>query len=111
MLEDRQAAAVLQVLVWPHAVPALPQDAGQCRLAHFDGFSAYARAVQLRQVEDVEERAGLVAPVAEQLKGSPAFLIATHRLAVDEAGPNLARFMASTTRTTRPNIDVWLRVY
>ena len=46
--------------------------------------------VQLQQVEDVEERAGLVAPVAEQLKGSPAFLIATHHLAVDEAGPNLA---------------------
>ena len=45
---------------------------------------------QLQQVEDVEERAGLVAPVAEQLKGSPAFLIATHHLAVDEAGPNLA---------------------
>ena len=41
---------------------------------------AAGRTRQLQQVEDVEERAGLVAPVAEQLKGSPAFLIATHHL-------------------------------
>ena len=49
-----------------------------------DRLTPQARAVQLQQVEDVEERAGLVAPVAEQLKGSPAFLIATHHLAVDQ---------------------------
>ena len=55
-----------------------------------DRLTPHARGVQLQQVEDVEERVGLVAPVAEQLKGSPAFLIATHHLAVDEAGPNLA---------------------
>jgi hypothetical protein len=59
-------------------------------LSDLDRLTPQARAVQLQQVEDVEERAGLVAPVAEQLKGSPAFLIATHHLAVDEAGPNLA---------------------
>ena len=47
-------------------------------LSDLDRLTPQARAVQLQQVEDVEERAGLVAPVAEQLKGSPAFLIATH---------------------------------
>jgi hypothetical protein len=55
-------------------------------LSDLDRLTPRARAVQLQQVEDVEERAGLVAPVAV----SPAFLIATHHLAVDEAGPNLA---------------------
>jgi hypothetical protein len=78
-------------------------------LSDLDRLTPQARAVQLQQVEDVEERAGLVAPVAEQLKGSPAFLIATHHLAVDQDRTS-RWFTASTTRITRPNIDVWLRV-
>ena len=40
MLEDRQPAVVRQVLVEAQPVAALPQDAGQHRFAHFDGFSA-----------------------------------------------------------------------
>ena len=89
-MEHDIALGVLQVLVQAHTRSALAKDARQRRLTHLNRLTPQARAVQLQQVEDVEERAGLVAPVAEQLKGSPAFLIATHHLAVDEAGPNLA---------------------
>jgi hypothetical protein len=47
VLEDRQAAVVLQVLVWTNAVSGLPQDAGEGRLSHLDRFSPHIDAVQL----------------------------------------------------------------
>ena len=58
-------------------------------LSDLDRLTPQARAVQLQQVEDAEERAGLVAPVAEQLTGSPRLSHRNTHLTVDEAGPNL----------------------
>jgi hypothetical protein len=43
LLEDRQAAIVLQVLIQPHPIASLPQDAGQHGPAHLDGLSAQPR--------------------------------------------------------------------
>ena len=68
MLEHDGALGMLQVLVQAHARPALAQDAGQRRLAHLDRLSAQVVAVQLQQVEGVEERLRLVPPVTEQLE-------------------------------------------
>ena len=54
-----------------------------------DRLTPQVRAVQLQQVEGVEERPRLVPPVAEQLEGSHPLLVAAHHLAVDQAGPHL----------------------
>ena len=51
----RQAAVVLEVLVEAHAQPALAQNAGQRRLAHLQRLTAQIRAVQIEQVEGIEE--------------------------------------------------------
>ena len=80
---------MLQVLVQAHTRPALAQDAGQRRLAHLDRLPAQVVAVQLQQVEGVEERLRLVPAVAEQLEGGQPPLVAAHHLAVDQAGPHL----------------------
>jgi hypothetical protein len=53
------------------------------------GSPAQIGAVQLQQAEGVEERLGLVPPVAEQLEGSDAIVVATDDLAVDQAGAHL----------------------
>ena len=46
VLEHREAAVVLQVLVQAHAVLGFAQDARQGRLAGLDGLAAQVRAVQ-----------------------------------------------------------------
>ena len=51
----RQAAVVLEVLVEAHAQPALAQNAGQRHLAHLQRLTAQIRAVQIEQVEGIEE--------------------------------------------------------
>ena len=86
MLEHDIALGVLQVLVQAHTGPALAKDARQRRLADLNRFSAQVRPIQFQQVKGVQERLGLIPPMAEQLKGSQALLITTHHLAVDQAG-------------------------
>jgi hypothetical protein len=91
---------------------ALAQGARQRGLTDPDRLTPQVRAVQLQQVEDVQEGPRLVPPVAEQLEGSHSLRITTHHLAVDQAG---ARFepvhrlddgriprKSSPTRAARP---------
>jgi hypothetical protein len=88
VLEDGKAAFVLQMLVQAYAVPALPQDAGERRLADLDWLPAYVGAVQLQQVERIQERLRLVLTVAQNMEGSHAPLVAAHDLFVNQAGAN-----------------------
>ena len=46
-------------------------------------------AVQLQQVEGVQERLGLVPSMAQKLERSHSLLVTAHHLAVDHAGPHL----------------------
>ena len=57
--------------------------------------SAQVRAVQLQQVEGVEERLRLVPPVPEHEERSHTTVVAAHNLAVDQAGPHLANRFAN----------------
>jgi hypothetical protein len=76
---------VPKVLIQPHAVAALPQDAGERRLAHLDRLSTQIRSVELHQIEGAEEPQRLVPPPAKDVKGRHAPLVGAHHLAVDEA--------------------------
>ncbi len=71
MAEDDRAV-VLDVIIEPDAIASLGQNIGQCRLADFERIVAQVVAVQLDQVEGVQEHAVIVAPVAMRLKlGNP----------------------------------------
>ena len=83
-----------------HTWPALPQDAGQRRLAHLDRLPPKVRAVQLQQVKGAKEGRRLVPAMAKHLEGSHALLIAAHNLAVDQTGPHLAPDWPCPWRTT-----------
>jgi hypothetical protein len=63
MLEDRQTAIVFKVIVQPHPMHGLAQDARQRRLTNFDGFSAQIGAVQFKQIKCIQECPWLVPPV------------------------------------------------
>ena len=63
MLEDRQTAIVFRVIVQPHPMHGLAQDARQRRLTNFDGFSAQIGAVQFKQIKCIQECPWLVPPV------------------------------------------------
>jgi hypothetical protein len=78
---------MLKVLVQAHSGTALAQDARQRRLAHLDRFSAQVCAVQLQQVEGIQEGLGLVPAVTEHVEGRRALFVAAHHLAIDQAGP------------------------
>ena len=78
MLENDGALRVFEVLVEAHTWSALPQDACQRRLSHLDRFPTQVRAVELQQIEGVEESLRLGPPVPEQLEGGQPPLIAAH---------------------------------
>lgn len=55
MVEDYQAVLVLKVLVQAHATMAAPQQAGQRRLASLERLPSQGDAVELQQVEGIQE--------------------------------------------------------
>ena len=78
-----------QVLVEAQAGLGLAQDARQRRLAGLERLAPQVGAVQLQQVEGVEERRCLVAAAAQDVEAGEPVLVAAHHLAVDQAGPHL----------------------
>ena len=79
---------MLQVLVQPHPVPGLAQDAGQRRLAHLKGLPTQVGAVKFQQVKGVEERHSLVVTATEDIEPGQPALITAHHLSVDQTGPH-----------------------
>jgi len=71
VLEDNNALWMLQVFVQAHPGPAISQNARQRRLAHLNRLTPQVIAVQLQQVEGVEECLRLVPPVADWKVASP----------------------------------------
>ncbi len=85
-MREHGRAVGLDMLVEPHAGRGLGQDGGQRGLAHLKRFAPQVVAVQLDQVEGVEEHAGVVAAVAQPVEVRHAVVVAAHRLAVEDAG-------------------------
>jgi hypothetical protein len=91
MGEDSRAVA-FQMLVEAQAKARFGQRTSKRGLAHFQGIAPEVVAVQLDQVEGVQERAVIMAAVANEIERGNAILIAGDCLAVDDAG---ARAQAS----------------
>jgi len=66
-----------------------PQSNGQRRVADLERFSAQVYAVQLQQVEGIEENDRLVAAAAQDVEPGEPALVAAHHLPVDQPGPHL----------------------
>ena len=78
--------SALDVLVEAQAGRGLGKHRGQRGLAHLERLAPQVVAVQLDQVEGVQEDAGVVAAVADAVEARHAVVAAAHRLAVDDAG-------------------------
>jgi hypothetical protein len=57
--------------------------------AHLDRLAPQVCAVQLQQVEGIQEGSVLLPALAELLEDGQASFIAAHRFAIDQAGPHL----------------------
>ena len=75
-----------QMLVEANAGSSLGQRRRERGLAHLQRVAAQVVAVQLDQVEGVEEHGAVVAAVADAIELGDAALVAGDRLAVDDAG-------------------------
>ena len=92
------AFLVRQVLVEAQARPALTQDARERRLPRLDRLAPQIRAVELEQVEGVEEGVRLVAAAAQDVEpGEPAARRSTPPPRRSARTETLMWFTASTT--------------
>ena len=85
MGEDGRAVA-LDVLVEPQAKASFGQHTSKRGLAHFQGITPHVVAIQLDQVESVEEGTVVVAVVANEIERRHAVVVASNRLPIDDAG-------------------------
>jgi glucose-6-phosphate dehydrogenase assembly protein OpcA len=85
-------AVAFHVLVEPDACPSLGQDHLKRCLAALKRIRPQVVAVQLDQVESLEKHALVSAVVTDEIERGNAVVIASDRLAVDDAG---ARAQAS----------------
>jgi hypothetical protein len=80
-------AVALDVVIEPNAMASSNQDGGQRRLADVERVAAVIVAVQLNQVEGIQEHAGVVSAVTDALEARHSALVAGDGLAIDDAGP------------------------
>src|SRR6516165_3339067 len=78
---------LVKMFVEPQARYCSPEQARKRRLAHGKRVAPEIVAVQLDQVEGVEEHTRVMVAVPDALKGRNAVLAARDRLSVDDAGP------------------------
>src|SRR5262249_22464090 len=85
MGKDGRAVA-FQMLVEAQAKASFGQRTSKRGLAHFQGIAPEIVAVQFDQVEGVQERAVIMAAVANEIERSNAVVIAGNSFAIDDAG-------------------------
>src|SRR5262245_11725313 len=74
------------MLVEAQAKASFGQRTSKRGLAHFQGITPHVVAIQFDQVEGVQERAVIMAAVANEVERGNAVVIASDSLAVDDAG-------------------------
>ena len=110
VLEHDHALRMFKVFVQPQAWSALAQDARQGRLARLDRLAPQIGAVQLQQVEGIEEGVRLVAAMAQDVEPGEPALIAAHHLPSIRQERTLRWFTASITSGKRSDQSLPRRV-
>src|SRR5262249_44046908 len=85
MGEDGRTIA-LQMLVEVQSKASFGQHTSKRGLAHFQRITPHVVAIQLDQVEGVEEDTVIVAVVADEIERGNAVVIAGDSFAIDDAG-------------------------
>jgi hypothetical protein len=70
-----------------NSTATLARTVARRRLADFERVAAEIVAVQLDQIEGVQEHAGVVSAVTDALEARHSIVVTGDRLAVDDAGP------------------------
>src|SRR6516165_8583491 len=91
MGKDSRAVA-FHVFVEAQAKASFGQRTSKRGLAHFQRITPHVVAIQLDQVEGVEEGVTVMASVADTVERGNAVVVASNRLPIDDAG---ARAQAS----------------
>ena len=84
MGEDGRAVTI-DMLVEAQAKASLGQHTSKRGLAHFQRITPQVVAIQLDQVESVEEGTVVVALVTDEIERGNAVVVASHRFAIDNA--------------------------
>src|SRR5262249_28795835 len=84
-VREHGRAIACDVLVEAQPKASFGQHASQRGLAHFQRITPQVVAIQLDQVEGVEEYAPVRALVADELERGHAAVVASHRFAIDDA--------------------------
>src|SRR6516162_3223168 len=92
MGEHKRAILLIEVLVEAQPRCRAREQAGERRLAHRERLPPQVIAVQLNQIEGIEEHVRIMPPVADAIEARDAVLTARHSLAIEDAG---ARAQAS----------------
>jgi hypothetical protein len=87
--EHQRAVRVVEVLVEAQARRRAPQQARQSGLAHRERVAPQILAVQLDQVEGIEEYARVVALVPDAVERRDPVVTTGDCLAVDDTGPRM----------------------
>jgi hypothetical protein len=82
-----RAVVVLNMVIEPNAIANTGQDIGKRQPADLQRIATQIVAVQLNQVERVQEHAGVVAAVTDAIEAGHTLIVAGDRLAIDDAGP------------------------
>jgi hypothetical protein len=85
-MAENSLIIALDMLIEPNARTGLGHDRCECGLADRKRIAPQVVAVQFDQVEGVQERAVIMAAVANEIERGNAVVIAGDRLAVDDAG-------------------------
>jgi hypothetical protein len=83
---ENLGAVALDVVIEPNAMTNPGQDGGQRGLADFERLAAEIVAVELNQIEGVQEHAAIMAPISNVIEARCATLIAGGGLSIDDAG-------------------------
>ena len=86
------------MLVEPDATSSLGHDRGERGLADLKRIAPQIVAVQLDEIEGVQERAVIMAAVANEIERGNAIVIAGDSFAIDDAGARARRVGALTMR-------------
>jgi hypothetical protein len=100
-MSEHRFAVALHVLVEPNAMTNPGQDGGQRGLADFERLAAEIVAVELNQIEGVQEHAGVVSAVTDTLEAGYAALVAGDGLPIDDAECERSRAKDATINGKR----------
>ncbi len=84
-MAEHRRAVIFDVVIEPNTVTSIGQKIGKRRLADLERIAAEIVAVQLDQIEGIEEHPGVVPVVTDAVEARHSALVAGDGLPIDDA--------------------------